>query len=344
MWYWEPKDEDEEETPYFTVTDFDLDGYLEILVMENPQGQTELYEVNEQGTGLTKCEISEDVFNWKMDNPLCAYEAEETGEWYLGEPPSDRAGEIKKYYIQYCSDSRDVDPQALLYTWEEFTLYETLNIREWEKKLTTEEKKQLCAIADTMDMFGGLKDSMLGYGAEYAVCDLDQDGRLDLLMRISIGSGIVRESYVGYAVEEDGIKMIMDGGEIRKVYVKPGSEGTEEQQQENFQNRNRLFLCGGIGEEISCYQDEDSGEIRYMFEAVEDGAVSEGDICESSEMQYQMVWDNTGIVIQPVSENQQQTGRQGKASLHWVDRCAMACPDYQYENALASYLGWGLQW
>lgn len=357
LWYWEPKNaqDDDADLPEFAVTDFDQDGYLEIFVLEDSHGQPALYEVNRQGTGLIECQLSEKEFQELMYNPVCSYQEKESEKWYLGKEPSEQSGAVKKFYMQYDTecfimddDTEEDDLESLLYLWKEFTVYEALDVSAWEKKLTEKEQKQIRLIADTMGNFGKEDENSIGYGVDYAVCDLNQDGKMDLLMRISIGSGIVREFYMCFAVdEEDGIKVVMDEEETQKVSRKSLMEAGEAEEETSVQtvesiiNGLKVFLfLGSFADECSCYQDADSGEIRYVFEAREDGA-GYGSQAEP----YEMHWNGHKLFIEsPEEKNSKGVSKQGKAYFRWVERCSMACPDYQYESALASYLGWELQW
>lgn len=355
LWYWEPKNahDDDADLPEFAVTDFDQDGYLEIFVLEDSHGQPALYEVNRQGTGLIECQLSEKEFQELMYNPVCSYQEKESGKWHLGKEPSEQSGAVKKFYMQYDTewfimddDTEEDDLESLLYLWEEFAVYEALDVSAWEKKLIEEERKQIRLIADTMGNFGKTDEDLMGYGVEYAVCDLNQDGKMDLLIRSLMGSGIVREYYMCFAVDaKDGIKVVMDGDGKQSVSEKPSMETGETGEETSVQTVESIIdgltiFLDSFADESSCYQDADSGEIRYVFEAREDEA-GYGSPAE----QYEMYWDGCRLSIESSQDKKTKNpSRQGKAYFRWVDRCEMSCPDYQYENALASYLGWELQW
>lgn len=361
LWYWEPKNvqDDDADLPEFAVTDFDQDGYLEIYVLEDAKGQSALYELNVQGTELYECKLSEEEFLELTHNPVCAYQEKETEKWHLGRNPSEQNDVTKKFYLQYDPIPFWIDDEStekenieeLLYSWEDFAVYEALDVSGWEKKLTTEERRQLRLMADTMGNFGTAdRDAGVGYYAEYAVCDLNQDGALELLVRVDIGSGIVREFYKCYALDEEiGIKIVMTGEGTRRSLPKNSSEEEKaETEVENFLQTIdstvygcKVFQYTGLSlEELSCYQDADSGEIRYVFDAKE-----EGDYSDSFSEPYEMYWSGHELFIESPEEKSSNTaGKQGEAYFRWMDRCSMACPDYQYENILASYLGWELRW
>lgn len=361
LWYWEPEnaEDDDVEIPEYAVTDFDQDGYLEIYVLEDPKGQPALYELNRQGTELYECKLSEEEFLELTHNPVCAYQEKETGKWHLGRNPSEQKDMVKKFYLQYDSTSYLIDDESteeenisgLLGSWEEFTVYEAMDVSGWEKKLTAEERRQLRLMADTMGNFGTAdRDAGVGYYAEYAVCDLNQDGALELLVHVDIGSGIVREFYKCYALDEElGIKIVMTGEGTQRVFPKNSSEEEKaETEEDNFLQTIdstvygcKVFQYTGLSlEELSCYQDADSGEIRYVFDAKE-----EGDYSDSFSEPYEMYWGGHELFIEsPEEKSSNGVGKQGKAYFRWMDRCSMACPDYQYENILASYLGWELRW
>lgn len=360
LWYWEPQNakDDDADFPDFAVTDFDQDGYLEIFVMKDSHGQPALYEVNRQGKGLIECQLSEEEFQELMYNPVCSYQEKESGKWHLGKESSEQNGEVKKFYMQYDTewfiiedDTEEGVLEALLYLWEEFAVYEALDVSAWEKKLTEDERKQICLIADSLGNYETADENYIEdyieERADYAVCDLNQDGRLDLLMRISIGSGILREFYICVSVDEENAnKEIMDGEGKRRDSGKPSMEAGEEGEESSVQTAEsiidglKVFLSPLRADEFSCYQNADSGEIRYVFEAREEGAGY-----GSSPEQYEMFWNGNELFIESPQEKKTNTpDKQGKAVIRWVDRCYMACPDYLYENALASYLGWELRW
>lgn len=332
LWWWAAEEDEDEEAVEFAVTDFDQDGYLEVLVRQDKQGNTILFEVNEQGNELNRCDVSDKVFHTFMDNPLCAYHESSSDTWYLGEEASAKETQgMKKCYMQFefirlYSDENDSFTVDLLDSWEEFAVYDALDVSGWENKITEEEKIQIRRIAETMKNFGTVDDYSLGaYNFDYAVCDLNQDSVLDVLVSYHSGSGIVRENYHCYAVDEEvGVKVVMD--EAEKI-SHPEKYGVP-----------TGFVTGGIrAGGLSVYQNEESGEIYYGFEASEDYG--------SSEKSYKMQWDGARLMSHPMQdEDIQGADRQGEASLRWVERHAAACSDYQYENALASYLGWDIQW
>lgn len=364
LWYWEPKNAEDEdvEIPKFAVTDFDQNGYLEIYVIEDSQGQPALYEFNRQGSELVECKLTEEVFQELTYNPVCAYQEKETEKWHLGRNSSEQKGEVKEFYMQYDPTPFLIDEEStegenieeLLYSWEDFAVYEALDVSGWEKKLTEQERRQLRLMADTMGNFGTAdRDAGMGYLVEYAVCDLNQDGSLELLVRFCVGSGIVREFYQCYALDAEGIKVVMKGEGTRRVFPKDASEDEQREAEKNsVQTRDsaiygyKSFLYTAQDfHELSCYQDADSGEIRYVFEAKENRTGSEGVESDSLTEPYEMYWSGHGLFIEsPEEKSSKGAGKQGKANFRWMERCSMACPDYQYENVLASYLGWELRW
>lgn len=366
LWYWEPKnaEDDDVEVPEFAVTDFDQDGYLEIYVLEDSQGRPTLYEINKQGTELVKCKLSEEAFQELTYNPVCAYQEKGTEKWHLGRNLSEQRDEVKKFYMQYDPTPFLIDEESteeenieeLLYSWEDFAVYEALDVSGWEKKLTAEEQRQIRLIADTMGNLGTAdRDVDAGYLAEYAVCDLNQDGSLELLVRIDIGSGIVRECYQCYALdEENGIKVIMRGEGTRRLFSQNSSEKEKAETEEENSVQTETSAQYGLKifqyttqpfNGISCYQDVYDGEIRYVLEAKEDRTGIEETESDSLTEPYEMYWSGYELFIEsPEEKSSKGAGKQGHAYFRWMERCSMACPDYQYENALASYLGWELRW
>ena len=321
-----------------------------------------MYELNVQGTELYECKLSEEEFQELTHNPVCAYQEKETEKWHLGRIPSEQNDVTKKFYLQYDPEPFWIDDESteeenieeLLYSWEDFAVYEALDVSGWEKKLTTEERRQLRLMADTMGNFGTEEGG--SYFAEYAVCDLNQDGTLELLVRVDFGSGIVRTFYNCYALDEEiGIKNVMTGEKTRRSLPqnfseeeKTEAEGEDHSVQTETSVKNFLkcflFVNGGF-DEVSCYQDIDGGEIRYVFEAEEEIQGLYGENSDSFSDPYEMYWNGHELFIEsPEEKSSKGVGKQGKAYFRWMDRHSMACPDYQYENILASYLGWELRW
>lgn len=327
-WWWDDKEDDYRNI--FSVADFDQDGYLEVLVQENEKGQAALYEVNKTGTGLAQCEVSEDIFSYNMDEPLCAYYEEETKTWHLAERGEKARKDWEKFYINFQRYSiqkqelkRETLEGILGSCWGVFGVYEAVDVSRWESAITEEERKQVRKIADTMNNFGHIGDRLV---ADYAVCDLDQDGKLDVLTKQSMGSGIVRSLIRCYGVDDDdGVKVILNEADRMNHPEKYGAD--------------RFILYDALTEKISCYQDGESGEIFYVFTAAEDKGQ---DLAKKRE--FKMTWDNI-LSIHPLKEGGiGSPAKKGEASLGWVGWRSMACKDYQYENALKSYLGWRIQW
>lgn len=325
-WYNQGAENEGEYEEIFAVTDFNQNGYLELLVQQNQKGKAALFEVNESGSGLTACEVSQKVFSYLMDNPLCAYYEEKTAKWHIAEEIEKTDG-MKKVYMCFrtesCADKDDLITD-LEESWESFAVYEPQDVSQWEKKLTKEEREQIRLIAETMKNFGRADSGVpAGYAHEYAVCDLNQDGVLELLDRYWMGSGIIRQYYRCYAVDKEGVRVVLDEADRINNPEKYGENG---------------FTYLGMGVKIVCCQDKESGEIFYVFSAATG-------LDESKEKDYKMVWDNHILNIQPFKEKETENAdKKGEASLYWVKRSSMACGDYQYENALVSYLGWGIQW
>ncbi len=326
-WYDQDLENDGEYMEIFAVTDFNQNGYLELLVQKNQKDKAALYEVSESGSELKECEVSQNVFSYYMDNPLCTYYDKKTATWHIAGEGTEKTDGMEKAYMCFepesCSDKKGLLTD-LKKSWEHFAVYDALDVSQWEKKLTEDEKKQLRLIADTMKNFGNADSGvMAGMEHECAVCDLNQDGVLDLLDRFLIGSGIVRQYYNCYAVDEEGVKNVLD--EADRI-------ANPEQYGENG------FVLYGLGEKINCYEDEKNGEIFYVFSAMTE-------MVKDQVKDYKMVWDDRHILsIHPFKEKTERADRKGEASLHWIKRSSMACRDYQYENVLASYLGWGIQW
>lgn len=346
IWWWKYHEEDDVQEPYYAVTDFDQDGYLEILVSSDRKEETVLYEINERFDALQRCKVSDKVFTHGMENPLGAYYEEKTDTWYYGEEGharyTDKAKKtyIKKMYMQYEferlyeEDEEEPDvgfTQDLMESWEAFAVYEPLDVSAWQAKLTTEELKQLHRIAETMKNFGSVDNyscksevNIAAYNFEYAVCDLNQDGKLEILVHFLSGSGIVRDNYLCYEVrEEEGVLNIMDEADRISKPDKYGENG---------------FVSSQLVDTLTVYQNTESGEIYYGFEAAQE-------MGSSKWQEYKMLWHGTYLSIHPMKEEEkQQAAKKGEAHLCWVDRNDTACSDYQYENALASYLGWGIKW
>lgn len=324
-WYDQGEENDSEYQEIFAVTDFNQNGYLELLVQENQKGKAALFEVNEAGNGLTECEVSQKVFSYFMDNPLCAYFDEKTVTWHIAGERTEQTDDMKKAYMCFetvsCPDQEDLLTE-LEESWQYFAVYEALDVSQWEKKLTEDERKQIRLIANTMKSFGHADSGVpVGYRHEYAVCDLNQDGTLDLLDRFMIGSGIIRQFYNCYSVDEEGIKVVLDEPERIQYPERYGENG---------------FTSYGINEKIRCYQGGENGEIFYVFSAAT--------AYNTQAKDYKMVWDKYILSIHLLKGEDEKAERKGEAGLCWVKRCSMACSDYQYENVLASYLGWGIEW
>ena len=324
-WYNQADINDDEYMEIFAVTDFNQNGYLELLVQQNPKYKAALFEVNENGSGLTECEVSQKVFSYYMDNPLCSYYDEKNDTWHIAEEENEHTDKMKKAYMCFktetCPDKEDLLTD-LEESWENFAVYEALDVSQWEKKLTKDEIRQLRLIANTMNIFGH-EDSgkSFAYEHEYAVCDLNQDGKLDLLCRFIIGSGIIRQCYYCYSVDKEGIKSVPDEADRINNPEKYGENG---------------FTSYEMCEKIRCYHDGKSGEIFYVFSAATE--------YENPKREYKMSWNNSILSIHPLNGEVEKADRKGEASLCWAKRSSMSCSDYQYENVLASYLGWGIEW
>ena len=205
--------------------------------------------------------------------------------------------------------------------WGVFGVYEAVDVSQWESAITEEERKQVRKIADMMKDFGQMDEKFVAY---YAVCDLNQDGKLDVLTTQSVGSGIIRTLLNCYGVDGHGVKMVLDVSDWLKYPKKYGTD--------------ILVLYNALTEEISCYQDGESGEVFYVFTAAKDRGKYR------AEEEFKMTWDNI-LSIHPLKEGEiENVAQKGKASLGWGGWRSKACRDYQYENALKSYLGWRIQW
>lgn len=344
-WWWEYDEETDADRPYFAVTDFDQDGYLELLALSDKNGDTVLYEVNERGDALERQQVSGREFGHIMENPLGAYYEEKTDSWYYGEEGLARYSDstkntyIKKMYMQYELETLNWDEEeadggftyGLTDSWEEFAVYEPLDVSSWQTNLTTGEQKQLRRIAETMANFGTVDsypaDGFGTYHYDYAVCDLNQDGTLEVLVRFLSGSGIIRTHYLCYEVrEEEGVLNKMDEAERISHPEKYGITGMEG------------FAGSQWDDSLSVYRNSGSGETYYGFEAAKDGGSSDW-------QDYKIQWNGHYLSIHPMKEEEKQRAdKKGEAHIRWVARNSMANSGYQYENALASYLGWGIRW
>lgn len=337
----------------YAVTDLDQDGYMEVLITrpENPQPSWRIYEVAEGENRIVKWQTPEVGLSF-TENPMGAYYDEKNQIWHLDvagseevsreisesvrydlalednivhaekyEEKGQRYAGMKKRYMSFYQYDMEVREDILAeYDDYDFRVEESLELSKWEEEVSADERKQLRLLAKKIDSYRPVWDASCFWGPMNgcAVTDLDEDGELECLVETTIGSGIIRIYYSCLEQSENGMELTLAAGSQRP---------------EDMENMLGLVL-GGIGEVLDTWQDSGTGRIYYTFSGADNYGKDRKD--------YQMcLWNHCFSIEERQRDWNWQGMKKYKTNLRWTSYYLAGYEDYNYEELLVSWLGFG---
>lgn len=187
---------------------------------------------------------------------------------------------------------------------------ESLELSKWEEKVSADERKQLRLLAKRIGSYRPAGDAFC-FMSGCAVTDLDEDGELECLVSMTRGSGIMRTYYSCLELSENGMELTSEDRENM-----PG------------------LVWGGIGDALDTWQDSGTGKIYYTFTGADNYGKDRKD--------YQMCLRNHCFSIEEKQHDRNWQGmKKYKTNLRWTSSYLAGCEDYNYEELLVSWLGFG---
>lgn len=338
----------------YALTDLDQDGYLEIFVSD-AHGSVSLFEVKESGDGLEMWQTPDEKLAF-LENPMPVYWDEKSEVWHLdvsgGDESEQAAGldccrydlsvkDNSMYAVEYkdaakqfqgmekrymCFDTEEVsseDYQEEL-SYMEFQVETALDLTDWERKISAGEREQLQLVARETHKSLRRKRSDFSWNTLfYAVTDLDRDGQVECLEATLIGSGIVRSYYSLYEVLPEKRELAMAAC-ISDTGIPAGT------------NVSGGFVTYGIGEKIAVWQDKQTGQNYYVFQA----GMNYG---EEEIKEYQFSLKNHCFQMTEIKKEIREIAvKKSDIHLKWALSIPItACEDYRYEELVVSWLGFG---
>lgn len=337
----------------YALTDLDQDGYLEIFVID-AYGLVSLFEVKEGGDGLEMWQTPDEKFAFS-ENPMRVYWDVKTKIWHLDVSGGSESGQAadsgccrydlsvrdnSMYAVEYkdadkqfqgmekrymCFETEEVsseDCQEEL-SYMEFQVETAIDLTDLESRMSAGEQEQLRIVAREIDKAPILERSDFSCGRYYAITDFDRNGQVECLVATMIGSGIVRSYYSLYEVssEEKELAMaacISDTG----IPVQTNLAGG--------------FVTFGIYKKIAAWQDKQTGQYYYVFDAgMEYG--------EEEIKEYQFSLKHHRFEMTEIKQEMSETAvKKSDIHLKWAYSIPpTACEDYRYENLVVSWLEFG---
>ncbi len=298
---------------------------------------TTWYDLTLSGCGVQAQEYRSQMSELKKDNEFdftyYGEKGEEISEAEYGKMAGKQYEGMKKAYISFADDYRmesgeleKMGRKQLLeelgHSLGEFAAEWAVDLTAWEAALPKEEIDCLRQIArEIPGLFYIDYDDCTNF-LSFFVTDLDENGRPEVLLERSLGSGIVRSHMSCYELPEEG------GG----------------MRQAEMEDPECFYSYLGFGGEMEVIRDKKMGENQYIFDitGLNDSSYSKKSKCRMSlkDHRFSMREEKPSKVADGGGER--DSGKEKKETVRAarMNVYGAPCEDYVYEKVFVSWLVW----